>query len=101
MNCGPSPSTCEDSMRAESSAFCGQQEHLNPQALRGGGRSRMDGLVHLYHKLSSGGTLIVDDYYLFEAQRKAVDEFRAAHRITDPIIQIDHFGGYWIKGHRA
>jgi Macrocin-O-methyltransferase (TylF) len=57
----------------------------------------MDGLVNLYHKLSAGGTLIVDDYYLFEAQRKAVDEFRASHRITDPIIPIDHFGAYWIK----
>ena len=30
-------------------------------------------------------------------QRKAVDEFRAAHGIADPIVQIDHFGGYWIK----
>lgn len=63
--------------------------------------STMDGLIHLYHKLSSGGTLIVDDYYLFEAHRKAVDEFRAAHRITDPIIQIDNYGGYWIKSHGA
>jgi Macrocin-O-methyltransferase (TylF) len=60
--------------------------------------STMDGLVNLYHKLSSGGTLIVDDYFLFEAHRKAVDEFRAAQGIADPIIQIDHFGGYWIKG---
>jgi hypothetical protein len=59
--------------------------------------STMEGLVHLYHKLSSGGTLIVDDYYLFDAHRQAVDEFRAAHRITDPITQVDHFGGYWIK----
>jgi hypothetical protein len=58
----------------------------------------MDGLVNLYHKLSSGGTLIVDDYYLFKAQRQAVDEFRATHHITDPIIQIDQFGAYWIKG---
>lgn len=59
--------------------------------------STMEGLVHLYHKLSSGGTLIVDDYYLFDAHRQAVDEFRAAHHVTDPITQIDHFGGYWIK----
>jgi O-methyltransferase/8-demethyl-8-(2,3-dimethoxy-alpha-L-rhamnosyl)tetracenomycin-C 4'-O-methyltransferase len=60
--------------------------------------STMDGLVNLYHKLSAGGTLIADDYYLFECQRKAVDEFRAAHGIIDPIIQIDPYGGYWIKG---
>ncbi|MEA2930387.1 MAG: O-methyltransferase [Hyphomicrobiales bacterium] len=59
--------------------------------------STMDGLVHLYHKLSAGGTLIADDYYLFNAHRQAIDEFRAAHRITDPITQVDHFGGYWIK----
>jgi Macrocin-O-methyltransferase (TylF) len=60
--------------------------------------STMDGLANLYHKLSPGGTLIADDYFLFECQRRAVDEFRAAHGIDDPIIQIDAFGGYWIKG---
>jgi hypothetical protein len=60
--------------------------------------STMDGLTNLYHKLSPGGTLIVDDYFLFDAHRTAVDEFRGAHRIADPIIQIDHYGGYWVKG---
>jgi hypothetical protein len=60
--------------------------------------STIDGLVSLYPKLSAAGALIIDDYYLFEGQRKAVDEFRAARRIRDPIIQVDHFGGYWIKG---
>jgi hypothetical protein len=60
--------------------------------------STMDGLVNLYHKLSPGGTLIADDYYLFECQRKAVDEFRSAHGIADEIVQIDDFGGYWVKG---
>jgi Macrocin-O-methyltransferase (TylF) len=59
--------------------------------------STRDGLVSLYHKLSPGGTLILDDYFLFESQRRAVDEFRAAQAIADPIVQIDHFGGYWIK----
>jgi hypothetical protein len=63
--------------------------------------STMDGLTHLYRKLSPGGTLIADDYYLFEAQRKAVDEFRAANGIHDPIVRIDHFGGYWIKDSAA
>jgi hypothetical protein len=59
--------------------------------------STMDGLVNLYHKLSAGGTLIVDDYYLFDAQRQAVDDYRAANHIADSLIQIDRFGGYWIK----
>jgi hypothetical protein len=59
--------------------------------------STRDGLVNLYRKLSPRGTLIVDDYFLFEGQRQAVDEFRAAHAIVEPIMRIDHFGGYWIK----
>lgn len=59
--------------------------------------STVDGLVNLYQKLSPGGTLIADDYFLFESQRNAIDEFRAEHGIADLIIQIDQFGGYWIK----
>lgn len=59
--------------------------------------STREGLDHLYHKLSPRGALIVDDYFLFEAQRQAVDEFRAAHGIADPIVQVDHYGGCWIK----
>ena len=58
--------------------------------------STRDGLV-LYEKLSRGGSLIADDYFLFEGQRKAIDEFRDAHGIADPIIRIDHFGGFWVK----
>jgi O-methyltransferase len=59
--------------------------------------STMDGLVALYNKLSIGGSLIVDDYFLFESQRLAVNEYREAHGISDPIVQIDDFGGYWMK----
>lgn len=58
--------------------------------------STRDGLV-LYDKLSRGGALIADDYFLFEGQRKAIDEFRAARGIADPIVRIDHFGGFWIR----
>ena len=63
--------------------------------------STRDGLVNLYEKLSQGGTLIADDYYLFEAQRQAVDEFRATKGISDPIMPIDQFGAYWVKGSAA
>ena len=59
--------------------------------------STRDGIVNLYPKLSRGGTLIADDYHLFEAHRAAIDEYRAAHGITDPIIRIDEFGAYWVK----
>jgi hypothetical protein len=60
--------------------------------------STRDGIVNLYPKLSHGGTLIADDYFLFEAHRTAVDEYRAANAITDPIIRIDEWGVYWVKG---
>jgi O-methyltransferase/8-demethyl-8-(2,3-dimethoxy-alpha-L-rhamnosyl)tetracenomycin-C 4'-O-methyltransferase len=59
--------------------------------------STRDGLASLYRKLSPGGSLIADDYFLFDGHRKAIDEFRAAHGIADPIRRIDDFGGYWIK----
>jgi hypothetical protein len=59
--------------------------------------STRDGLVNLYRKLSPGGSLIADDYFLFEGHRKAIDEYRAAHGIADPVVRIDEFGGYWIK----
>jgi Macrocin-O-methyltransferase (TylF) len=62
--------------------------------------STMDGLLNLYEKLSRGGSLIVDDYFLFEAHRQAVDEYRASHEIADPIVRIDEYGGFWIKGFR-
>ncbi len=59
--------------------------------------STRDGIVNLYPKLSRGGTLIADDYFLFEAHRTAIDEYRTAHGITDPIIRIDAFGAYWVR----
>ena len=59
--------------------------------------STMDGLNSLYDKVSPGGSLIADDYFLFESQREAIDEFRRNRRIEVPIVQIDDFGGYWVK----
>jgi O-methyltransferase len=58
--------------------------------------STMDGLNNLYHKLVPGGFLIIDDYGLPEDTcRKAIHDFRAAHEITEPIIDIDGYGAYW------
>ncbi|MGE0768704.1 MAG: TylF/MycF/NovP-related O-methyltransferase [Hyphomicrobiaceae bacterium] len=59
--------------------------------------STMDGLTNLYHKVSPRGSVIVDDYFLFEAQRTAVDEYRARNGIKDTIHKIDDFGAYWVK----
>ena len=57
--------------------------------------STMDALVPLYEKVSPGGFVIVDDYGAWEPCRKAVDDFRAQHGITDEIVEVDWTGVYW------
>jgi hypothetical protein len=59
--------------------------------------STMDALMNLYHKLSPGGYLIVDDYRCIEACRQAVSDFRRLQGITDEIHFIDWGGVYWRK----
>lgn len=49
----------------------------------------------LYPGLAVGGHLIVDDYGVFAGCRRAVDEFRAEHGITEPLEQIDRAGMRW------
>jgi O-methyltransferase len=46
-------------------------------------------LQSLYPGLSAGGHLIVDDYGALEECRRAVDEFRAHNRITEPLEEVD------------
>jgi O-methyltransferase len=54
-------------------------------------------LEALYPGLAAGGYLVLDDYYhpWLPECRKAVDEFRDEHGITEPIQQIDWNGGRW------
>lgn len=59
--------------------------------------STMDALKSLYPKLSTGGFLIVDDYGVIPACRKAVHDYRDEHGITDEIIDIDGSGHFWRK----
>lgn len=59
--------------------------------------STMDAFDNLYSKLSVGGYLIVDDYGAVPACKLATDEFRAKHRISEPLIPIDWTGVYWRK----
>jgi len=56
--------------------------------------STMDALGSLYHRLSPGAYVIVDDYSI-PACREAVHDFRTAHAITAPIEQIDWTGVFW------
>lgn len=58
--------------------------------------STIQALDALYGKLSVGGYLIIDDYWL-PACKSAVDDFRAAHGITNTINHVDWTGIYWIK----
>lgn len=57
--------------------------------------STMDALKALYPKLSRGGYVIVDDYRVVDGCKKAVDEFREANNIQDPVVEIDGVGVWW------
>jgi hypothetical protein len=57
--------------------------------------STMDTLNNLYAKMSPGGFVIVDDYHSWPSCKAAVDEYRQAHGITSPIIDIDPHSVYW------
>ncbi len=56
--------------------------------------STLDALDNLYPKLSTNGFVVIDDYFI-PACRKAVDEFRERHGITDEIEAIDEYSVFW------
>jgi len=59
--------------------------------------STMDALQSLYHRLSVGGYVIIDDYGAISNCKQAVDDFRAQHQITEQLRQIDWTGVFWEK----
>jgi O-methyltransferase len=59
--------------------------------------STMDALQSLYHRLSLGGYVIIDDYGAIANCKQAVDDFRAEYKITEPLQQIDWSGVFWEK----
>lgn len=56
--------------------------------------STMDALRALYPRLSVGGYVIVDDYWLPKC-RAAVDEYRTVHGITETLVSVDRAVVYW------
>lgn len=62
--------------------------------------STMDALEALYHKVSAGGVVIVDEYH-WPACRQAVDDFRARVTSLEPMVKIDEAAVYWRKGVNA
>jgi len=68
---------------------------------------RMDGdtyhatmttLESLYPGLAPGGHLIIDDYLLIDDCKRAVDDFRERHGITEPLEEIDWSAARWRRG---
>jgi O-methyltransferase len=59
--------------------------------------STMDVLRNLYAALSVGGYAIFDDYQNLPDCRKAIDDFRRNHGITEEICRIDERAVCWQK----
>jgi O-methyltransferase len=59
--------------------------------------STLDALQNLYHRVSVGGYVIVDDYNL-SGCRAAVEDFRASHKITEPLKLIGPAAASWERG---
>lgn len=59
--------------------------------------STMDGFRNLYHKLSPGGYLIVDDYHVVAGCRAAVHDFIATldARERPQLLEVDGTAIYW------
>lgn len=57
--------------------------------------STMDALSSLYHRVSKGGYVIIDDYYSWPPCRQAVDDFRNSRSVSSPLEDIDGRGVFW------
>jgi len=57
--------------------------------------STMDSLTNLYHKVSVGGYVIVDDYFSWEPCQRAVADFLKSRKLTAAIKDIDGSAAYW------
>jgi O-methyltransferase len=60
--------------------------------------STIQALEALYHKVSRGGAVIVDDFQI-SACAKAVHDFRANHNIDSPLLPIDGWSMWWRCDH--
>lgn len=60
--------------------------------------STMDALRPLYHRVSRGGYVIVDDYHTWPGCKRAVDEFRESVKSREPLHRIDGAACYWKVG---
>ena len=63
--------------------------------------STMVALRSLYHKVSPGGYVIVDDYSAIPSCRQAVDDFRRDCGAREPLWPIDWTGIFWQVGNTS
>ena len=61
-------------------------------------QSTIEALDALYPKLAPGGYCIVDDFGAIPACRQAVEDYRARHAITEPLLPVDWTCVYWRRG---
>ena len=54
-------------------------------------------LENLYDKVSWGGFVIIDDYHPVIGAYAAVNDFRAARGITEPLMRVNHQVHFWRK----
>ncbi len=59
--------------------------------------STIQAIEELYPKLAVGGYIIVDDFGAVRGCKKAINDYRESHGITDPIEKVDWTGVYWKK----
>lgn len=57
--------------------------------------STMDALTNLYHRVSPGGYVIVDDYFSWESCKQAVHAFLEKKGEQPEILPIDWTGAFW------
>jgi len=50
--------------------------------------STVDALKNLYHKVSPGGYIYVDDFGSFSGCKAAVEEFRKQNNISEPMVPV-------------
>lgn len=59
--------------------------------------STMDALSALQPRVSKGGFIIIDDYHVVPACKKAVHDYLATHGLKPLIQEIDGMGVFWRK----
>ena len=57
--------------------------------------STIQSLDSLYPKVSVGGYVLIDDYYVLAGVRRAIDEYRERQGIRSPLVPVDWNGAFW------